>query len=200
MSEPAQVPTDERTSAGTEGVASNRLARAWWARPQVLAATIVLLGSAWFAWWARPSEPPPPPDLDSGGATITPTTSREVTLYRVVDGVANPIPRAVPAAQDDSARIQAVVDALRDVLVEAGDWPDALPAPSLYALRIERDDAVVLDLPRHDALVDVAAERTILASIERTLAEQGIDRIAYLVDGRARAAWLGNLDTASTLE
>ena len=190
MSEPLHGPVSETTSA----------TRSWWARPQVLVATIVLLGSAWFAWWARPSEPPPPPDLDPGGTTSVPATLREVTLYRVADGIATPIPREVPSAESASGRIQAVVDALRAALMDSGDWPVSLPAPTVYALRIERDDAVVLDLPAHDGRVDVAAERTLLASIERTLGEEGIDRIAYLVDGRAEETWLGSVATPSSLE
>lgn len=200
MSDPLGVRAGEAASSDPNGDAPHPVAQAWWARPQVLVAAIVLLGSAWFALWARPSDPPPPPDLDPERATSAPTTLREVTLYRVADGIATPIPSEVPSAQGDSARMQAVVDALRAALVESGDWPASLPAPAVYALRIERDDAVVLDLPSQDGGVDVAAERTILASIERTLSEEGVDRIAYLVDGRASAAWLGSVGTPSSLE
>ena len=179
---------------------SPRYLAAWWARPQVVAALILVLGAAWFAWWARPAPLAPPPVLEAPGGNDAPTAVREVTLYRVADGLATPMRVEVPAPDDPSARMQAVVDALRVALIDAGDWPEALPSPTVFMLRIERDDAVVLDLPDHDAVVDVQAERTILASLERTLGEQGVDRVAYLDAGAAREAWLGNLLTPSSLE
>jgi hypothetical protein len=174
--------------------------RAWWARPQVLVAALVLVGAAAFYLLARPPTVPLPAPVEAGNDAADPLATREVTLYRVADGLATPILREVPAPADPSARLEAVVAALREALVEAGDWPDALPAPSVYAVRVDRADAAVLDLPRRDVLLDVATQRTILDSIQRTLAEQGIERTAFLRDGAAVDAWLGSVLSESSLE
>jgi hypothetical protein len=65
---------------------------------------------------------------------------------------------------------------------------------------VDRVDAAVLDLPAADVRLDVAAQRTILDSIRRTLAEQGIDRSAFLRDGAPVDAWLGSVLSGSSLE
>lgn len=172
----------------------------WWARPQVVLAALVLLIATGFAWWARPPGTTPPPSPEPVEATVPRVEFRDVTVYAVRDGVATPILLEVAAPEGASARLQAVVDGLRGALIETGEWPDALPSPHVFALRVERDDAAVLDLPAHEARIDVATERTLIGSIERTLGEQGVERIAYLVDGVARDAWLGNILTPTSLE
>lgn len=174
--------------------------RAWWARPQVLVAALLLAGAVGFYLLARPPTVPRPAAVEAPDDAPEPVATREVTLYRVTDGLVTPILREVPAPNDPSARLEAVVVALREALVEAGDWPEALPAPSVYAVRVDRVDAAVLDLPRRDVLLDVATQRTILDSIGRTLAEQGIDRLAFLRDGTAVDAWLGSVLSGSSLE
>jgi len=174
--------------------------RAWWARPQVLVAALLLVGAAAFFLLSRPPTVPPPAAVEAPDDAREQVATREVTLYRVADGLVTPILREVPAPNDPSARLEAVVAALRGALVEAGDWPEALPAPSVYAVRMDRADAAVLDLPHRDVLLDVAAQRTILASIRRTLAEQGVDRLAFLRDGAAVDAWLGSVLSGSSLE
>lgn len=190
--------SDRDPPAQTDGAAGRP--RAWWARPQVLAATLVLGASVAFFVLSRPPEVGPVPTVEPPGATDPEASTREVTLFRVVNGVETPLLREVPAPDDPSARAQALVDALRTELLETGDWPDGLSSPRVYAVRVGRDDAVVLDLPATEGDLDVARERTLLASLERTLVEQGTERIAYLRDGRAVDAWLGNVLTPASLE
>jgi hypothetical protein len=173
---------------------------AWWARPQVLAAALALGAAVAFSLVARPPAVPHPAPVEAQGDAGEPVATRELTLYRVTDGLVTPILREVPAPADPSARLEAVVVALREVLIEAGDWPEALPAPAVYAVRVDRADAAVLDLPSSDVLLDVAAQRTILDSIRRTLAEQGVERLAFLREGAAVDAWLGSVLSGSSLE
>lgn len=173
---------------------------AWWARPQVVIAALVLWIASSFALWARPPGTPVPPNPEPVDATVSEVDLRDVTVYAVRDGVATPILLEIPSPDGASARLQAVIDGLRGALIETGDWPEALPSPKVFAVPVERDDAAVLDLPVHEARTDVDTERTLIASIERTLGEQGVERIAYLVDGVARDAWLGSIRTTSSLE
>ena len=173
---------------------------AWWTRPQVLVAALLLAGATAFFVVSRPPDVGPAPELELPDASGETAVLREVTLFRVADGVATPLLREVPVPEDPSARTEALLAALRDALIETGDWPADLPTPSVFTLRIERDDAVVLDVPEHDVVLDVASERTVIASLERTLIEQGVERIAYLRGGQAVDAWLGDVLTPSTLE
>lgn len=192
--------THDGGEATPEGPSDRGFLEAWWARPQVVAATLVLVAALAFVSWVRPRAVALPPNPQPEAVNETTTDRRDVTVYAVRDGVATPILLEVAAPAGASARLQAVVDGLRRALIDSGDWPAALPAPDVFALRIERDDAAVLDLPAHGAHLDVATERTILASLDRTLAEQGIDRIAYLTEGAPRDAWLGSVLAPSSLE
>jgi hypothetical protein len=166
----------------------------------VLVAALVLGIAVAFSLLVRPPAVPLPEPVEARDPAEDTTETREVTLYRVADGVATPRLREVAAPDDPSARLQAIVEALRTMLIEADDWPEALPTPTVYAVRVDRADAAVLDLPARDVLLDVAAQRTVVASIERTLAEEGIERIAFLRDGAAVDAWLGSVLTTSSLE
>lgn len=174
--------------------------RVRWATPQVLVPLLAVLAAGIYALRASPATVPPPPDL---AATTDPegeTRRREVVLYLVDDELARPVVREVADAEDVSARLQAVVDGLREAMLEEGTWPSRLPAPRAFAFEVERDAAAVLDLPAHDVALDVASERRIVASLQRTLLEQGVERIAFLRDGRAEGPWLGQLTVPSSLD
>jgi len=108
--------------------------------------------------------------------------------------------REIVDAPDPGLRMQRIVDEVRAVMVASGAWPQELPAPRAFTLEVEREAVVVLDMPEHDARLDVALERGIVASLERTLLEQGVERIAYLRGGRAAEAWLGGLTVPSSLD
>ncbi|MEX2503094.1 MAG: hypothetical protein WD336_12020, partial [Trueperaceae bacterium] len=121
-------------------------------------------------------------------------------LYLIDDDLARPVVRDVADASDPSARSQALIEALVEALRDDGTWPSDLPVPRVYAFDHERDAVVVLDLPQHDADLSVASERRIVASLERTLIEDGHDRVLYLRDGTGERPWLGRLAVPSRLE
>lgn len=174
--------------------------RVRWATPQVLVPLLALLAASIYALRAAPATVAPPPDLAATADPEDATRRREVVLYLVDDGLARPVVREVADPEDVSARLQAVVDGLRQAMSEEGAWPSRLPAPRAFAFEVERDAVAVLDLPAHEVVLDVAAERRIVASLQRTLLEQGIERIAFLRDGRAAGPWLGQLTVPSSLE
>jgi hypothetical protein len=174
--------------------------RVRWATPQVLVPLLAVLAAGIYALRASPATVPPPPELAAAADPGDPTRRREVVLYLVDDGLARPLVREVADPEDLSARLQVVVDALREAMVEQGTWPSRLPAPRAFAFELERDAAAVLDLPPHDVALDVASERRIVASLQRTLLEQGFERVAFLRDGRAGGPWLGQLTVPSSLE
>lgn len=171
-----------------------------WRSPQVLLPALALLASSAYLLRSGPPSVPPPPDLRETAATDDAAELVEVIVYHVDDELARPVVREVAVAQDLGLRLQRVVDEVRTVMVDADAWPAALPAPRAYALEIERESVVVLDLPAHDARLDVALARGIVASLERTLFEQGVERIAYLREGRSADAWLGGLTVPSSLD
>lgn len=168
--------------------------------PWLLVGVLALGAAATFAWRATPPAPPPPPvvTIEDGAPDATPP--REVTLYVVEADVARPVVRAVPWRDEPGTDLEATLAALRSLLVREGTWPRAIPAPRVY--RIEGADAVtaVLDLPAADTALDVADERTILASVERTLQEAGVDAVAYLRGGAPVDAWLGRIATPAALD
>lgn len=171
-----------------------------WASPQVLVPAIALLAAATYAIRSAPPAVPPPPTLAVPSDEVPSTERREVVVYLVDDGVATPLVREVDDAEDASARLQAVVDALREAMVEEEAWPSELPAPRVFAFDVERDAAAVLDLPAHDAVLSVDGERRVVASLRRTLLEQGVERIAFLREGRSEDGWLGQLSVPTSLD
>ena len=174
--------------------------RVRWRSPQVLLPALALLASSAYLLRSGPPEVPPPPDLRAAAGGEERVELREVVVYRVDDQLARPVVRQIAGARDPGLRMQRIVDEVRTVMVEAGAWPPELPAPRAFMLDVERETVVVLDMPEHDARLDVALERGIVASLERTLLEQGVERIAYLRGGRAVEAWLGSLTVPSSLD
>jgi hypothetical protein len=171
-----------------------------WASPQVLVPALALIAAAGYALRAAPPQPGPPPELATTAPAEAEVGRRDVVLYLVDDELARPRVRELADPSDASAALQVVVDALREELVAEGVWPAELPAPRAYALELERTPAAVLDLAASDVGLDVAAERRIVASLRRTLLEQGIERLAFLRNGGPVDAWLGQLRAPSSLE
>lgn len=172
-----------------------------WRSPQVLLSAFAVLVALVFAVRSGPppSEPAPTLTVEEGGARTVP--SDEAVLYEVdEDGVAHPTVRELPAPDDPGARLQGIVDALREEMLTTGGWPEALPGPAVHVFTHERATVAVLDVPDHDAELDVARERAIVASLERTLAEAGVERVAYVRAGRAQQAPFGTLALPSGLD
>ncbi len=167
--------------------------------PQVLLAVLALIAAIVFAWSAGRDVPAPPVIL-TGDEVTDASRVTQVVLYVVQDGIANPVVREVAAPTGRAEALQALVDALRSDLVTLSVWPATLPTPRVYLTTVERRDGVVLDLVgRATPPLDVQAERTILASLERTLLEADVDTVTYLRDGAPVEAWLGRIATPPNL-
>lgn len=166
----------------------------------MLLPALALLASSAYLLRSGPPSVPPPPDLRETAGADDVVELVEVVVYHVGNELARPVVREIAGAQDPGLRMQRVVDEVRVVMMEAGAWPAALPAPRAFTLEIERESVVVLDLPAHGARLDVTLAQGIVASLERTLFEQGVDRIAYLREGGAVDAWLGGLTVPSSLD
>lgn len=169
-----------------------------WGSPQILLPLLALLAAGLYAVRSEPPRSSPAPELAVPSTTDAEVPRTEAVVY-VVDesGLAHPSVVEIAAREEPSARLQEIVDALRAEMTTSGVWPGDLPAPHVHAFTLERREVAVLDLPAAPVRLDVSRERAILASLDRTLAEAGIDDVAYLRDGAAEPAWLGNLVTPS---
>lgn len=173
----------------------------YWGSPQVLLPLLACLLAGVYALRATPPASAPAPSLTLEEGVPSEPGSSETILYAVdATGLAHTVVVEIPASEGRSERLQMIIDALRTELTGDGVWPDALPSPHVHAFTLERRNVAVLDLPAAEVHLDVARERRILASLERTLLEHGIERIAYLRDGRAADAWLGHLATPGGLD
>ena len=169
--------------------------------PWLLVAVLALVAAAAFALRATPPDPSAPTLPVVGESDAPDAAPREVTLYVVEGGVARPVVRAVPWRGEPAADLQATLAALRSLLVREGPWPAALPAPRVYRIATADGVTAVLDLPAGaPSGLDVAAERTIIASVERTVAEAGVGAVRYLRGGAPVDAWLGRIATPATLD
>lgn len=172
-----------------------------WGSPQVLLAFLACVAAAIYAVRSQPPTAPPAPELTVTADAREQVPRAETVLYAVDEaGLAHPVLLDLPAPEDRGARMQEVVNALRRELVESGAWPAELPAPHVHAFTLERRNVAVLDLRAEPVPLDVARERMVIDSIERTLLEQGVDEVAYLREGRSVRSWLGKLATAGGLD
>lgn len=177
----------------------NALSR--YASPQVLLALLALIAALIYALSSRAAQPAPPVLLQEV-AEERELERRSVVLYVVQGELVQPIAREVETIVDDAgADLEVLIAALRLELLERGVWPEALPTPTVFVVELERRPNVVLDLPA-DVLpsMSVRDEATILTSLERTLLETGVERVAFVRDGEPTDAWLGRIATSSSLQ
>ena len=107
----------------------------------------------------------------------------------------------VEVPEDDEAGLYAAtLAALRETLVADGVWPQELPAPVVFLPSVGRSSNLVLDFRFADKpSLTVAQERSLLDSIEATLAANGIDSASYLQNGQAARVFLEHLTVRSSL-
>lgn len=184
---------------------SGRVAPPSWRAPHLLLSAMFALGAVVFALRAGPPEPNAgvTSSVRFGSASVDEARDREVTLFVEEGAVVRTMRRRVTATGEASADAQAVVDALHEALASAGTWPEGWSAPSITVFDLDRDTVAVLDLttpPQGEIRPSVDAERRIVASFAATLDDVGIDRVAYLVDGRPTGTWFGLVAVPSTLD
>ena len=170
-----------------------------WLAPQVLIAALLVLAALVYALRAPPV-PGAPPTVALQPAETEPLPPVEVELVLAEPGELERV-MFVPARlpEDAAGRLEAVFAALRMELVDAGVWPEEVPAPTVFLQRVGGDDVAVLDFTVPDGVTrDVEAELRLVRSIEAT-ADRHDATVRYLVNGSATATLLGHVGVPSTL-
>ena len=168
--------------------------------PQVLVAALAFVGSLVLFLSTRPPAVPPPPTVDIA-AEDDRLVAADVRLL-LVDATGLEWQRAerVQSPPGASARLTAVLAALRDALVAEGVWPGDLPAPRAFLETIEGGRVAVVDVRPPPGLgVSVAQERAIYRAIVGTAELAGADKVVFLRDGQPAATLLGHVAVPSGL-
>lgn len=171
------------------------------AKPHVLLALLLLMASAMFAVRGGGLRTAQPEPVETGAASLGTGVQAEVRLLLVdADGLQRPRFETVRLPQDDTGRVTSIVAALRGVLISTDVWPDGLPAPTVFAQRIDGKTVAVLDLrPSPGVAVSVGQELQLLRSIEGTVLGNGVDEVRFLRDGQPTTTLLGHVAVRSAL-
>lgn len=169
-------------------------------RPHVIAAVLALV-VALVLLLASPTRP----TVDADHVSVTPptasATTADVRLVLVDDaGLEWSRVTQVSLPEGHSARMAAVVDALRRTSIEEGLWPDALPTPRVFVETFDRRRVAVIDVAIPQAVgVSVAREEALLRALVATVEANGADAVRFLRDGRPTATFLGHVAVPSSL-
>lgn len=172
--------------------------------PQVLVATLLLIGALGLAFSVPRVEAPAPPQIDL--SEVTPVTIGFDARLVLVDDAMLEWQRVVRVEAPDNPpqRLAAVLDELRLALQAENQWPLGLLTPFVYLETIDRAVYAVLDI-RTDAgvnagvSVSVARERGLLRAITATVQANGVNEVRFLRDGRATDTLLGHVAVRSAL-
>ena len=168
--------------------------------PQVLVAALLLLAATalFFGGSSRPPPPPPTVELTSEDDALV---TADVRLLMVdATGLEWQKSERVQSRPGASARMTAVIAALRESLVGEGVWPEALPAPIVFLETIERRSVAVIDMrPPDDIAVSVATESAIARAIRGTAEINGAEEVVFLRDGAPASTLLGHVAVPNSL-
>lgn len=168
------------------------------ATPQVILSALALLASLGYLASSGGPAVGPPPEVSVGAVPEAERSVAESELVLLDDeGLARRVPVELRLPEDRAARWQTVVGALRERMVAEGGWPEELAEPTVYALTVELRSAAVVDLPPDEVAMDVAQERRVLDSLDRTLRAAGAERVAFLRAGRSVPTPLGHVRARS---
>ena len=160
--------------------------------PTLLGALLFFLGL--YAFFRVPSGAPSPQQA-SVQTTPAPRLEHSVALVNAAAQETRTV--NVQAPETPSAVLEATLAALRTWLTETGLWPDALGVPTVFRL----GESAVLDFPLAGSTnLSVQREQQLLASVQRTLAQQGIEEVVMLSNGHSRPVFLEHLAVESRLE
>lgn len=160
--------------------------------PTLLGALIFILGL--YAFLRVPTGQGNVSQPTTVQTTPAPQIERSVTLVNAAIEETRTV--SVQTPETPSAVLEATLGALRTWLLETL-WPEALGVPTVFQL----GEQAVLDFPLSGSpAVSVRQEQQLLASVERTLAEQGISEVVILANGRSRPVFLAHLAVEDGLE
>lgn len=165
-------------------------------RPQVLVGFMALVTAlSWFVGGFDRAASPTLPQLllDAPPERLERTDVPIVVVDR--DGLQRTQLVEVEAAGTEVARLQAALTALRDTLVDAGDWPAAVAAPRVYGYELQRRRVAVIDVSDlvPGARVDLLSAWAVLRSLRETAFAHGVDDVEVVVDGAPAASLWGQV-------
>lgn len=168
--------------------------------PQVLVALLLLVASVALFVGVRSSPPPAPPTVELDNAEDS-LVAADVRLIMVdATGLEWQRSERVQSRPGATARLTAVMAALRDALVAEGVWPEELPAPRVFFETIERRSVAVVDmLPPDDVAVSVAVETALFRAISGTAEVNGAEAVVFLRHGAPATTLLGHVAVPSAL-
>jgi hypothetical protein len=168
--------------------------------PHVLVMLLVFLAS--IALLASSAERRAAPAEDLSVTQPRPPATIEDVRLVLIDDAGLEWSRVVPVALPErgSARMAAVVDALRAALVEEDLWPSALPTPRVFVETFDRRRVAVIDVAMPQPIgVTVARERALLRALIATVEANGVDEVRFLREGRPTETLLGHVAVPSAL-
>ncbi|MEX2543260.1 MAG: hypothetical protein WD314_15745 [Trueperaceae bacterium] len=169
-------------------------------RPEPLIALLVFAVSAAFFLLGRGEQHPPPPAIEIVDPEPEALETREVRLMRYdASGLEAPVFARVALPDAAPGRLEAILDALRREMAD-GEWPEALPTPTVYVESLARQSVAILDFrPAGPVPLSVAGELRLLRSVQETLLANGVDQIRFLLHGEAAGVFLEHLAVPAAL-
>jgi hypothetical protein len=166
-------------------------------RPQVLVA-VLLAGSGvpWLLGGLSGGAPPRPPGPLLVGEPLAAATRADVPIVVIDrDGLRRTLLVTVETLDVFDARLAGALRALREVLVEEGNWPVGVPAPTAQSYESQRRRVVVIDVRSLGSAPGVAltAELAALRSLQETAFAHGADDVRVVVDGSPAATLWGQI-------
>ncbi|MDE0098095.1 MAG: hypothetical protein OXM87_00500 [Truepera sp.] len=169
--------------------------------PQLLVSTLLLVSSLAFLLSGLRRDAPPSLIPKTSSPTSAERAVQEVRLV-VIDGSGLErsalVPIDLPTA--DSLRLEGILSALRNAMIEVGVWPEVLTTPKAFVQRVDLLLVAVLDFEVESGLsLDVETEEILYRSISETVLSNGPEHLLILRDGRPAETFLGHVAIPSSL-
>lgn len=178
------------------------MAARWWrilARPHVILA-VFLFTIALFMFVRTLGERGPTHVVVQMSAETDDAVPSTIQLTLQVPGgeaYQKPVSAVVPEQQ--SERLQAVLELLREELLQLDVWPEAVPAPLVFIETIDRQPTAVLSFSVPTGLaISLAAELVLYNAIEKTALANGAARLVVLQDGEPTGVFLTHVAVRTT--
>lgn len=169
-------------------------------RPEPLLALLILVVA--ISYFINGTRAPRP--VASAVEIAAPRTpefeTRDVRLVRYdANGLEAPTFASVALPEHPAERLKAIVVALREATL-GEEWPEALPAPTVFVENNGRENVAILDFrPEEHLPLTIEAESRLLGSIRETLLANGADQLRFLLNGEAAGVFLEHLAVPAAL-
>ncbi len=168
--------------------------------PQVLGALLLTVGALALLLSAPRIPPPTPVTIELGSAEAV-LRQQDATIV-VVDelGLERSATHSLQLPEDQAGRLTAVLATLREASMLQGVWPEALPAPRVFALPARGGFLALIDVQVPEPVgVSVEQESALLRSLTLTAQRNGATEVRFLRNGRPTDTLLGHVAVASEI-